>query len=248
MNSHPPAGGFPAEREQPAPSLNYRLYPGYGEEDFLPLQDIARFIRQVAAKSSGRLLDFGSGKSPYRELFAGCEYLTADIESGRATDYRVSSDGTVNAPTGAFDIVLSTQVAEHVPNPAIYFSEAYRLLKPGGSFIVTTHGIWEDHHVPGDFQRWTGDGLRRDLALAGFSSIDVVRLTAEGRAICHLLSRHWSTRLYQPGILRKLLRGLWIPLRPWFHRCTDAITREDAMTSGLSPLYIGIAAVARRSG
>ena len=82
-------------------------------------------------------------------------------------DYVIKPDQSCDAPSSAYDIVLSTQTAEHVPDPTAYFQEIFRLTKPGGRAIITTHGTSEDHGLPYDFQRWTAEGLRRDLEKAG---------------------------------------------------------------------------------
>jgi 2-polyprenyl-3-methyl-5-hydroxy-6-metoxy-1,4-benzoquinol methylase len=43
---------------------------------------------------------------------------------------------------GTFDIVTATEVLEHIPNPAFLMSEAYRVLKPGGLFVCSTHNLY----------------------------------------------------------------------------------------------------------
>ena len=72
-----------------------------------------------------------------------------------------------------FDCVLSSQVLEHVTDPQRYLTEARRLLKPGGSLIVSTHGIWPYHPDPTDFWRWTADGLQAEIRTAGFEIADI---------------------------------------------------------------------------
>jgi len=51
---------------------------------------------------------------------------------------------------GKYDFIISTDVFEHIPPPvAIAFTNAYRLLKPGGVFIFTVpyrnEGVTEEH-------------------------------------------------------------------------------------------------------
>ena len=64
----------------------------------------------------------------------------------------MGEDSSIPAADGYFDVVLFTQVLEQVPDPAHYALECFRVLKPGGSLIITTHGLFEGHD---DFQRWT---------------------------------------------------------------------------------------------
>ena len=43
----------------------------------------------------------------------------------------------------SFDIIISSEVIEHVPNPLVAIKEMYRVLKPGGTLILTTpNKIW----------------------------------------------------------------------------------------------------------
>jgi SAM-dependent methyltransferase len=104
-------------------------------------------------------------------------------------DYVIGPEGRLAIPDDSFDMVLSTQVLEHVFQPQDYLKEAMRVLKPGGKLILTTHGVWEDHGCPYDFRRWTYDGLCRELEQAGFQVKKVARLTTGPRAIVFLFSQ-----------------------------------------------------------
>jgi SAM-dependent methyltransferase len=122
----------------------------------------------------------GCGKMPYRLILESftSNYIGADIANNPQADIHISSDGQVPLPDNSIDIILSTQVLEHVISPERYLSECHRLLKVGGFIILSTHGYWYYHPVPTDFWRWTGSGLRKILKDAGFQIIEFHGLMA----------------------------------------------------------------------
>lgn len=64
-------------------------------------------------------------------------------------------------PDASFDFVVCDQVLEHVEgNPQNAMDEIHRVLKSGGWAIVTTCLMNPIHGAPGDFWRFTPDGLR----------------------------------------------------------------------------------------
>jgi SAM-dependent methyltransferase len=129
------------------------------------LEDLARDLDPVAA---GRVLDYGCADQPYRSFFPGAEYLAADLPGNPLASIEIRPDGTVPIEDASVDAVLSTQVLEHVEDPALYLAECFRVLRPGGRMLLSTHGIMVWHPDPVDLWRWTGEGLRRVVEDAGF--------------------------------------------------------------------------------
>jgi len=121
---------------------------------------------------AGRLLDYGCADVPYRHLFAAdADYVAADLAGNPHATVHLNPDGTVPEPDQSFDAVLSTQVLEHVADPGVYLAEAYRVLRPGGRMLLSTHGTFVYHPDPDDYWRWTSAGLQRAVRKAGFQVV-----------------------------------------------------------------------------
>ncbi|MCD6044227.1 MAG: hypothetical protein K0R40_3830 [Burkholderiales bacterium] len=153
-----------------------RAAPRLWDPDWLALRSVARAIRDALADprlalSGARVLDFGCGSRPYEPWFAaaGARYEGADLGAG--TEIAVRDDGSLDAPDSRYDGVASFQVLEHVWDVGRYLREARRVLKPDGWLLLSTHGNWLYHPHPGDYRRWTGDGLRREVEAHGFSLV-----------------------------------------------------------------------------
>lgn len=114
------------------------------------------------------VLDFGCGSRPYEGWFraAGATYAGADID-GRH-EVAIREDGSLDAADGSFGMVASFQVLEHVWDVATYLTEANRVLRSQGWLLLSTHGSWFYHPHPGDYRRWTAEGLRREVEAHGF--------------------------------------------------------------------------------
>jgi len=230
-----------------------RLQPSTTGELYLHLADLRDALHSFATSERLRLLDYGCGGSPYRSFFPRAEYVRADFTPCTGLDFLLPVDSTIPRKAGLFDIVLSTQVLEHVPEPAHYIAECFRVLNPGGALLLTTHGLYEDHGCPYDFQRWTADGLRMLLEKAGFEVSAVKKLTCGPRAICFFLN-HGFGYLRAPktspfGFAMWMLRGLRRLSPAWLNRAADKHFKKygvvDAYTEG-SNLYIALLVHARR--
>ena len=169
--------------------LRQRLDPEPADPAYLHLSDLRMALASVASPNAIRILDFGCGGSPYRSLFPNAEYRRADFPGAKGLDYVIDLDGRIKESDGVFDLVLSTQVLEHCRDAHGYLQECLRLLRPGGRLVCSTHGTFEDHACPNDFQRWTADGLRLELERAGFGVSRICKVTCGPRLILFLMQQ-----------------------------------------------------------
>jgi SAM-dependent methyltransferase len=168
--------------------LRERIEPRHGDELYLHLADLRKALDMLVPYGAARVLDYGCGGSPYRSLFSG-EYDRADIAENPDRNITLSEDSLLPAEINPYDLILSTQVLEHVRNPALYLSECHRALRPGGELVITTHGLFEDHPCPHDFWRWTVEGLSVALEDAGFLVERALKVTVGPRATLFFLQR-----------------------------------------------------------
>ena len=131
---------------------------------------IAEAIGHVGLGPGSRVLDFGCADRPYWRFFGpDIEVVGADLPGNTEASVEIRPDGTLPLADGSFDLVLSTQVLEHVEDPSVYLHECWRVLRPGGQLVVTTHGYFQFHPDPVDYWRWTGQGLRKLIETKGFT-------------------------------------------------------------------------------
>ena len=165
-----------------------RLNPSLSHPRYWVLRLLRQGIEELLASpmvTVRHVVDFGAGNAPYRPLFpATCEtYLAADLPGNPLADVEIGPGGCLPLDDGSVNCVLSTQVLEHVADPHGYLLEARRVVTDDGCLILSTHGMWRYHPDPGDYWRWTLDGLRLELQRAGFQVVEhrsVMRLASNG--------------------------------------------------------------------
>lgn len=246
----------PPPRSIPSWDKNYfreRSNPSPADPLYLVLSDLKTALERVAPRDAKTVLDYGCGGSPYRYLFGGAKYCRADLHQGEGVDYKIDDHQGVSAASGSFDVVLSTQVAEHVRDVGPYFAEIFRLTRPGGLTIITTHGTFEDHGVPFDFQRWTAEGLIRDMELAGFREIEILRTTTSFRAVLFLLDSVLSDGSPLRGkfayALQRFAAFIMQRSRCWLNRAADCFLDEQKVApkrGRFTGLYICLVATGKR--
>ncbi|HXF90400.1 MAG TPA: methyltransferase domain-containing protein [Candidatus Nitrosotenuis sp.] len=227
--------------------IRQRLAPKPGDADYIHLSDLLIALEKFRTDEVITILDYGCSGSPYRNLFPNADYRRADFENIENLDYKIGEDSKIDEKDETFDLILSTQVAEHVSNPNAYFTECFRLLKKGGKLICTTHGTYPDHGCPYDFQRWTADGLLRDLKDAGFSIVSVEKLTTNGRAVMYLIQRFsgWfetsSSSIWHLAF--RLFRSFMHRIPQHWQKLSDKLFPNNRVVSSKIPgheFYIGL--------
>lgn len=137
-------------------------------------RDISESIQKYA---KGDLLDLGCGNKPYETLYRplttsqiGCDIVQSDKNKVDV----ICSVIDLPFPDEKFDTVFCTQVLEHVFEHDKIMNEIIRVLKPGGTLILTVPFAWELHEEPYDFFRYSKYALKQLFENTGFS-VDYIK-------------------------------------------------------------------------
>jgi len=80
---------------------------------------------------------------------AAGKYLTADYDRGDC-DLRLDISSMPSVTDQSFDVVISCDVLEHVPNDLAAMREIHRILRPGGTAILTVPQMDPPNHTDED--------------------------------------------------------------------------------------------------
>ncbi len=116
------------------------------------LQRSIKAYVETAEIISGKVLEIGTGSGYGIEIVApkATEYITIDkfnsehpgiMKNDNVSFIQMEIPPFKDMEDNQFDFVISFQVIEHIKKDSYYVSEIYRVLKPGGKFIVTTPNI-----------------------------------------------------------------------------------------------------------
>ncbi len=86
-------------------------------------------------------LDFGCGSGWFTVIlsqFGNAVGVDLAPEAARVFHPEICFYDVDELPSGPFDVVVSQEVLEHVPDQSEYLSRAHQLLRPGGYLILTT--------------------------------------------------------------------------------------------------------------
>lgn len=182
-------------------------YKDYGFQNADESHMHSRFMPHVFAlagvlKPGMRVLDVGCGNgfTCGEFLKLGCTVVGIDLSEqgvalareshpqGRFEVFAADDNLLVNLGEEPFDLVVSTEVVEHLYAPRTYARGCFQALKPGGRFICTTPyhsymknlvlalaGKWDAHANPlwdgGHIKLWSRRTLGRLLGESGFANL-----------------------------------------------------------------------------
>jgi SAM-dependent methyltransferase len=127
----------------------------------------------------GKLMDFGSGRKPYKDLFRKVtEYVGVDYEGEGHSHHNESVDvfydgRKIPFEDDTFDSVFSSEVFEHIFNLEEILPEIKRVMKPGAHLLATCPFVWNLHEIPVDYARYTGFALKHLFEKNGFEVVEI---------------------------------------------------------------------------
>jgi 2-polyprenyl-3-methyl-5-hydroxy-6-metoxy-1,4-benzoquinol methylase len=149
VTKSPPSSKIVREEYNQISSRYAALYEGEGPLQHFYHTRLKLVSEFLAPVPRGLLLDVGSGPGIFgdraREL--GFRYMAADLSFGMARECLDRAAGQVSAVngsvealpfvTGTFDVVTALGCIEYVGHPDTALAECRRVLRPGGSFVLS---------------------------------------------------------------------------------------------------------------
>jgi SAM-dependent methyltransferase len=190
-------------------NLNYLHYKPFHRD----------LIAAINKYATGKVIDIGCGNKPYEQNFKDktTDYVGCDIIQSNLNKVDVlCAANNIPLPDASFDTAFSTQTIEHVEDHQGLVNEAFRLLKPGGHFIVSGPLYWYLHEEPYDFFRFTKYGFKYVLEKAGFEVVETCSnggmWAVAGQSYIHAFakstSKHFLIRIFKFIFFR--LRAYWL--------------------------------------
>lgn len=124
-------------------------------------------------KKTDKVLDAGAGSCPYKKYFNPNQYNSTDVSDERSEHTFLCSLEKIPVPDNTYDMVVCTQVLEHVPYPQKVIDEFYRILKLDGKLLLTAPLGWMVHGEPYHFFNFTCYGLELLFKNSGFTVISI---------------------------------------------------------------------------
>lgn len=178
---------------------------------FFARRGLAQNIKKMAPHITGKILDVGCGRKPYKELFKFSEYIGIDIENPghnhENEDIDVFYDGKIIPfESSSFDSIVTNQVFEHVFDPDNFIKELHRVLKPNGKVLLTVPFVWDEHEQPNDYARYSSFGLTHILEKNGFKVLLLTKSVDDFRIIFQLVNLFIYKKLVtRIGLVNRLM-------------------------------------------
>lgn len=121
----------------------------------------------------------GSVRPLIERFFSPRNYIGVDIEPGKYVDVVIKAEEIVNhfGPE-SFDVVIATELLEHVNDWRFVINNMKEILKPGGYLYVTTRSRgFPFHAYPYDFWRYELDDMKKI-----FSDFEIITLRNDPEA------------------------------------------------------------------
>jgi SAM-dependent methyltransferase len=191
---------------------------------------IPRGARVLAVGAGGEVNQLLAGFSSAN----GLDLISIDIDPARGPEI-VGDICKLPLRANAFDVVVLSEVLEHLQSPADGLSNLHGTLKLGGRLILTVPFILPTHDRPHDYFRFTVHGL--ELLLRDFRDVHISARDSYFEAIdvlwVRLLQTDQRSARFLSAFLIPIVFFLKRPITLLFSRycATDAMTTGYVVTA-----------------
>ncbi len=136
--------GYPATKSETSVYLTESGYAGYQRDKTFTFADLKIHPAELRGKT---LLDVGCATGQFIRFMSdpqfgltsarGIDISASCIETARQHNLNCSVENFLSVEE-RFDIISMWHVVEHLPNPQPFFEHSFKLLPPGGLFLVET--------------------------------------------------------------------------------------------------------------
>lgn len=222
-----------------------RRHPRASQFDYLHVRRLVADLQRTLAPLQGRvreMLDVFCGSRPYDDLLPRAErHVALDVIGNPYGVADVVSDEFLPFETSSFDLVTCIEAFHYVEDPAHGVAEFRRVLRPGGTVVITVPFAWEyDRRLLE--HRYTGPELAQ--LFHGWDDVEVTE--NGGRAI--VWATLTGTMLERARVrLPRIVRPLFVPVYLALNGIGALLDRaEQRQSTGMVTLPMNLLLTARR--
>ncbi len=183
--------------------INYSLqFPPSGFGRYF----VDKFIKEISKefdKDGKVLLDVGAGHQPYKKFFNKIKYESCDSDHvikeikydilNAKHDFYCNINEQIPRKDKYYDIVLCSEVLEHVYNPENVIKEISRILKDDGVFIATIPQSTGEHMLPHNYFNYLAPGITYLLKRNNLKAVSLKKYSGIFHATGNLLNKLVNT-------------------------------------------------------
>lgn len=179
---------------------------------------VARWVAHALPEvARGTVLDVGCGQVPYLELYEPkaervvCTDWPNSLHGNRFIDFESDLNRRIETDDATVDTLIATDVIEHLSRPGIFFSEAARVLRPGGHLVVNSPFLYPIHEAPYDFHRYTPYAYEAMAEEAGLELVKVWSVGGAGLVMADILAKALVRIPLIGSLIARALQGIALP-------------------------------------
>lgn len=161
-------------------------------------QALSRCLNELRDGEIGLNVGSGATRLHPRMLNLDIENKAREVDvCGRGEQLPLASDRV--------SVVVTQETLEHIGDPTLVIKEIHRVLREGGLLYCQVPFVIGYHPCPGDFQRWTREGLSALLRQGGFQCREVGIAVGPATGFYRILVEWWAvlfscawSKLYLP--------------------------------------------------